>query len=200
LPRTTPGARSSSVADQLRPNAHWYCPEQINGGRPLNGDGSNSRILERAQTVIRTIVWNEFIHERENAVVQEVYPHGIHAAIAAALDTDDEIDVSTATLDQPEHGLPTSRLDAADVLIWWGHKAHGQVSVDVVERVVARVHQGMGLIVLHSGHFARVFQRLMGTPCSLRWREAGERERLWVINRSHPIVQGVGPSIELPNA
>lgn len=150
--------------------------------------------------MIRTIVWNEFIHERENAVVQEVYPHGIHAAIAAALDTDDEIDVSTATLDEPEHGLPTSRLDAADVLIWWGHKAHGQVSVDVVERVVARVHQGMGLIVLHSGHFARVFQRLMGTPCSLRWREAGERERLWVINRSHPIVQGVGPSIELPNA
>jgi trehalose utilization protein len=145
-------------------------------------------------------VWNEFIHERENAVVREVYPDGIHAAIAAALGSDDEIEVSTATLDEPEHGLPTSRLDAADVLVWWGHKAHGQVSDEVVERVVTRVHQGMGLIVLHSGHFSKVFRRLMGTPCSLRWREAGERERLWVINRSHPIVQGVGPSIELPNA
>ena len=37
----------------------------------------------------------------------------------------------------------------------------------------------------------------MGTPCSLRWREAGERERLWAINPSHPITQGLGPAIEI---
>ena len=57
----------------------------------------------------------------------------------------------------------------------------------------------MGLIVLHSGHFSKIFKRLMGTPCSLRWREAGERERLWAVNPSHPILAGLGDRIELPN-
>ena len=147
---------------------------------------------------IRTVVWNEFVHEREEAEVRAIYPDGIHETIAAALRQDPEIDVSTATMDAPEHGLPQERLDATDVLLWWGHKAHGQVSDETVDRVAERVHQGMGLIVLHSGHFSKIFKRLMGTPCSLRWREAGERERLWTINRSHPIAQGLGPSIELP--
>ena len=149
--------------------------------------------------MIRTIVWNEFVHERENPVVREFYPDGIHGAIAAALKGDPEIEAATATLQEPEHGLPQARLDATDVLLWWGHKAHGEVADAVAERVVQRVHEGMGLIVLHSGHFSKVFKRLMGTPCSLRWREAGERERLWVINRSHPILAGVGDRIELPN-
>lgn len=149
---------------------------------------------------IRTVVWNEFIHERENPVVKEIYPVGIHGTIAEFLSAGQDIAVSTATLDEPEHGLPQARLDETDVLVWWGHKAHGQVSDEVADRVATRVHEGMGLIVLHSGHFAKVFKRLMGTPCSLRWREAGERERLWAVNRSHPIVQGVGPALELPNA
>jgi trehalose utilization protein len=147
--------------------------------------------------MIRTVVWNEFVHERENPVVRDIYPDGIHSVIAAALAEDPDIAPETATLDQPEHGLSQARLDATDVLLWWGHKAHGAVEDAVVERVVQRVHEGMGLIVLHSGHFAKPFIRLMGTPCSLRWREAGERERLWVINRSHPILQGLGDRIEL---
>ena len=149
---------------------------------------------------IRTVVWNEFVHERENPVVREIYPDGIHATIAGFLASDPDIAVSTATLDEPEHGLSKERLEATDVLLWWGHKAHRQVADEVVDRVAERVHQGMGLIVLHSGHFSKVFKRLMGTPCSLRWREAGERERLWAVNHSHPIVQGVGRAIELPNA
>lgn len=148
---------------------------------------------------IRVVVWNEFIHERENAAVREIYPDGIHAAIAAGLGTDG-LSVSTATLDQAEHGLPQTRLDEMDVLLWWGHKAHPQVVDAVVERVAQRVFEGMGLIVLHSGHFSKIFKRLMGSPCSLRWREAGERERMWVINPSHPIAQGLGAQVELPNS
>jgi trehalose utilization protein len=147
--------------------------------------------------MIRAVVWNEFLHERENAVVREIYPEGIHAAIAAALAAEPDVEVSTATLDEPEHGLPQTRLDATDVLVWWGHKAHGQVDEAVAARVAERVWQGMGLVVLHSGHFSRPFIRLMGTPCSLRWREAGERERLWAVNRAHPILAGVGDRIEL---
>jgi trehalose utilization protein len=149
--------------------------------------------------MIRAVVWNEFVHERENETVRAIYPDGIHAAIAGALNADEGIDAATATLDQPEHGLPADRLRDTDVLLWWGHKAHGAVDDAIVDRVVQRVHEGMGLIVLHSGHFSKPFIRLMGTPCSLRWREAGERERLWAVNLAHPIMQRVGDRIELPN-
>jgi trehalose utilization protein len=148
--------------------------------------------------MIRAVVWNEFVHEREKPAVRAIYPDGIHAAIAGALAEDAGIEATTATLDQPEHGLPEDRLAGTDVLLWWGHKAHKAVEDRVVDRVVQRVHEGMGLVVLHSGHFSKPFIRLMGTPCSLRWREAGERERLWVVNRSHPITQRIGDRVELP--
>ncbi len=148
---------------------------------------------------IRTVVWNEFLHERHDAAVRAIYPDGIHATIAGALAADAEIAASTATLDQPEHGLSQTRLDETDVLLWWGHRAHGDVSDAVVRRVQQRVAEGMGLIVLHSGHFSKIFKTLMGAPCSLRWREAGEKERVWAVNPSHPIARGIGPCIELPN-
>lgn len=146
---------------------------------------------------IRALVWGENIHERTNAVVAELYPNGMHAAIAAALAEDAGIAAETATLDQPEHGLSEERLARTDVLLWWGHKAHGQVEDAVVERVQRRVWEGMGLIVLHSAHYSKIFKRLMGSPCSLKWREAGERERVWVVNPSHPIAQGLGESFEI---
>lgn len=149
---------------------------------------------------IRAVVWNEFIHEREDADVRAIYPDGIHATIAAALSADPAITAGTATMDQPDHGLSQARLDETDVLLWWGHKAHGNVSDEVVRRVQQRVWEGMGLIVLHSGHFSKIFKALMGSPCSLRWREAGERERVWAINPGHPIAQGIGPSIVIENS
>ena len=88
-------------------------------------------------------------------------------------------------------------LDATDVLLWWGHVAHDQVSDAVVDRVQHAVLGGMGLVVLHSGHFSRPFRRLMGTSCSLRWREAGEHERLWNLRPDHPVMAGIPDHIEL---
>src|SRR4051812_30518801 len=122
---------------------------------------------------IRALVWNENRHEQTNKLVRELYPQGIHGAIAEALSSDPSIAVETATLDEADHGLSAERLKGTDVLLWWGHKAHGEVKDEVVERVQERVWEGMGLIVLHSGHFSKIFKRLMGTPCSLSWREAG---------------------------
>lgn len=139
----------------------------------------------------RVTVWNEFRQERTDPPVREVYPSGIHAAIADAL-AEAGFEVRTATLDEPEHGLTDAVLAATDVLTWWGHVAHDEVSEAVVDRVQQRVLEGMGLIVLHSGHFSKVFKRLMGTTCNLKWREAGERERLWVVDPSHPIAEGLG--------
>lgn len=146
---------------------------------------------------IRAVVWGENVHEQTNAVVRKVYPDGMHASIADALNQHPAITAETATLQEPEHGLPQSRIDQTDVLLWWGHAAHGDVDDAIVERVVEAVWSGMGLIVLHSGHFAKVFKRLMGTPCNLTWREAGERERIWVIAPNHPITAGLPPYFEL---
>ena len=146
---------------------------------------------------IRTVVWGENIHERTNATVAALYPHGMHEAIADLLRHDAGLSVSTATMQQPEHGLPQPRLDETDVLLWWGHKDHGGVADAIVERVVKRVWEGMGLIVLHSAHFSKIFKRLMGSPCALKWREAGERERLWVTAPQHPIARGLPQYFEL---
>ncbi|MEO0796624.1 MAG: ThuA domain-containing protein [Verrucomicrobiota bacterium] len=149
---------------------------------------------------IRVTIWNEFIHEQSNEVVKAIYPEGIHSAIADGLSaTDSErFEIQTATLQDPENGLTTDRLATTDVLIWWGHSAHDQVPDDIVERVHGRVLQGMGFIALHSSHYAKPFKRLMGTSCSLKWREAGEKERVWITNPGHPIAQGLGPYFELP--
>jgi trehalose utilization protein len=146
----------------------------------------------------RVTVWNEFRHEQENEFIKGIYPNGIHSAIAEGLREYGFQNVRTATLDEPEHGLTEEVLAETDVLTWWGHKAHAQVSDEVVQRVQARVLQGMGLIVLHSGHASKIFQRLMGTSCMLRWREADERERLWVVSPGHPIAQNLGPYFEIP--
>lgn len=145
----------------------------------------------------RITVWHEYRHEHENPKVAATYPQGMHVALADGLRAHGFTDVRTATLDEPEHGLTDEVLNSTDVLLWWGHKAHGDVSDDIAEKVVRRVWDGMGLIVLHSGHFSKPFKRLMGTSCDLKWREANDRERLWVVNPAHPIARGVGEYVEI---
>ncbi|MGW7966302.1 ThuA domain-containing protein [Staphylococcus xylosus] len=140
-------------------------------------------------------IWNEFRHEQENEDVQAVYPNGIHHVIASFL-TDDHT-VTTATLDEPQHGLTDDVIAQTDVLIWWGHKVHEEVDEEVVEKVKQKVLEGMGLIVLHSGHFSKIFKSLMGTSCDLKWREADEKERLWIVDPTHPIAEGIDSYFEL---
>lgn len=146
---------------------------------------------------LNVTVWNEYRHEVAEPKIAAVYPEGIHEAIASGLREDPDFAVRTATLDEPEHGLTDAVLAETDVLTWWGHQAHGDVQDEIVERVQRRVWEGMGLIVLHSGHFSKIFKRLMGTTCDLKWREANERERLWVVSPGHPIVEGIGEYIQL---
>lgn len=145
---------------------------------------------------MNVLIWNEFRHEKQDSEVAEIYPEGIHNAIKGFLETED-IQVNTATLDEENHGITDEKLAKTDVMLWWGHLAHHEVSDEIVEKVHQRVMEGMGLIVLHSGHFSKIFRKLMGTGCDLKWREADEKERMWVVNPSHPIVEGIGEYIEL---
>ncbi len=143
-------------------------------------------------------IWNEFIHERKNPVVEAIDPAGIHAELASLMASQfGAATVTTATLGEPEHGLPQALLAQTDVLFWWGHLAHDKVADEVVERVYARVMQGMGLIVLHSAHLSKIFQKLMGTTCNLRWREADDVEHVWTVNPAHPITANVPQPITL---
>ncbi len=147
---------------------------------------------------IRVVVWGENVHEHKMPAVAEIYPNGMHTVIGEGIsELLAHAEVSTATLQEPDHGLSKERLAETDVLVWWGHCAHGDVEDRIVDRVQQRVLQGMGLIVLHSGHFAKIFKRLLGTSCSLTWREIGERERIWVCNPGHPIAQGLERHFEL---
>ena len=140
---------------------------------------------------IRVTVWNEYRHEKQHDAVAKVYPEGIQGALAEFLGGQDGLIARTATLDEPDHGLSDAVLAETDVLTWWGHAAHDEVSDEIVGKVQSRILQGMGLIVLHSGHFSKIFRRMMGTTCQLKWREAGEREVLWVTLPGHPIAHGI---------
>lgn len=147
---------------------------------------------------LRVTVWNEGVHEKTHEEVRKVYPDGMHTVIAEALRKHGH-SVLTATLDEPDHGLSDTVLAETDVLTWWGHMAHDKVEDRIVDRVHKRVLEGMGLLVLHSGHFSKIFKRLMGTSCDLKWREANERERIWIIDPSHPIADGLGDSFVIPH-
>lgn len=146
----------------------------------------------------RVLVWGEFRHEKKNPKVAAIYPDGMHETIASFLREEPDFSVETAFLDQASHGLTVDRLDQTDVLVWWGHMAHGEVSDEVVLEVKRRVLEGMGLIVLHSGHYSKVFKALMGTTCSLKWRESTDKERVWNIAQHHPITRGLGEYFEIP--
>lgn len=167
---------------------------------PTMTDAQNQ---QQPATVSRTAplhvtVWNEGRHEQDLGM-RERYPEGMHGAIASALQEHlPEASVTVATLDQPSQGLPDDVLDQTDVLLWWGHVAHDEVDDSLVARVRDRVLSGMGLLVLHSGHFSKIFISLMGTSCSLAWRNEAEQENLWCVDPGHPIAEGVPQPVVIP--
>lgn len=145
---------------------------------------------------INVTVWNEFRHEKEDDNVAKIYPKGIHGAIEEKLSSDQTFNIRYATLDMKDHGLSDDVLNNTDVLIWWGHMAHNEVSDEIAQKVKERVLGGMGFIALHSAHASKPFKLLMGTTCRVKWRENDEKERVWVIDPSHPIAKNIPEYIE----
>lgn len=156
--------------------------------------------MAEASRPLSVVVWGENRHEQIEEHVRAMYPDGMHETIRQGIEEHlgASVSVTTATLDQPEHGLTEERLAATDVLLWWGHAAHAEVDDAVVARVHQAVLSGMGLVVLHSGHWSKVFMSLMGTTCTLRWRSEHDRELVWTINPTHPIAKGVPNPIVIP--
>lgn len=142
---------------------------------------------------IRVLVWSEFSEPKE------VYPHGIHGAVADALNKLDGVTAATATLDDADQGVSEAALAGADVLAWFGHVKHGAVTDVSVDRIVKHVKErGMGFLGLHSTHFAKPFKALMETECSWRtYVEDGKSAEIHVWDASHPIAQGV-PNFVIP--
>lgn len=146
---------------------------------------------------LRVTVWNEFVHEREYPNIRAVYPEGIHGCLRRFLEKEQDIAVTCVTLDMPHQGITKELLDNTDVLIWWSHARQDDITDESVRLVRDAVHSGMGLIALHSAHFSRIMRDLLGTTMTLHWRH-GDREKLWCIDPTHPIAQGVPACIDIP--
>ena len=149
--------------------------------------------------MINVLIYNEFRHELDpNCRASVIYPDGMHAAIAEFLGKEEDIAVSTATLDTIREDITREKLRETDVILWWGHCHHGDVPDDIAEMVYEEVLNGMGAVFLHSAHKSKPFMKLMGTSCSLIWRESDDMERVWVSAPYHPIARGVDKYFELP--
>ena len=147
--------------------------------------------------MIKVTIWNEFRHEQTDEKIKQIYPDGIHGCIAGFLGKDEELEIKTATFDMPEHGLTEEVLVDTDVLVFWNHMLQEEFSDEVAERVQRHVLAGMGLVMLHSGHYSKIMRLLLGTTMTLRWRH-GDRERLFCTCPSHPIAQGIPAWFDIP--
>ena len=147
--------------------------------------------------MLKITIYNEYKHEREDEACAAVYPEGIHGVLKSFIEADKDCVIRTFTVDNVNTELTDEILADTDVCIWWGHMAHELVADETAARVAEHVLKGMGAIFLHSAHMSKPFIRLMGTSCTLKWREVGEKEILWVVDPLHPVAQGVGEYIEL---
>jgi len=144
--------------------------------------------------VLRVLVWDE----NPAHAPKEMYPTGIRGAVADGLNKLGEgaIQAWTANLDEPEQGCSQAALENADVLFWWGHARHREVSDESMMRVFHHVHErGMGFVALHSAHYAKPFQAVLRCPGHLRggWREQTpiDTEEITVCAPHHPIAAGI---------
>jgi trehalose utilization protein len=158
------------------------------GSALLLASSETMAVTQQTPPKRRTIlVWSE------GTAPKEVFPNDINGAVAAGLAKLRGYTVKTASITDPEQGVSQAALDETDVLIWWGHQRHGQVSDEAVQRIVARVKDGgMGIIFLHSAHFAKPLKAVLGS--SGAWSAyVNDRSthRITVADTKHPIARGV---------
>lgn len=148
---------------------------------------------------MKVVVWDENLHEN-NEEIKKVYPEGISRRIVEGVrsENSEALDWEFVCVhsDMPDFGLSDTLLEETDVLVFWAHKTHEIFPEYLVEKLYQKVMSGMGLIVLHSAHLSKIFRRLMGTTCTLRYCY-GDVARVWKTNPQHPIAEGVSEYFDI---
>ena len=116
-----------------------------------------SRVDGGTAARVRVIVWDEQQAEQKTA-----YDNFLGNAIADHLKSKDGFSVRSVRQDDPEQGLSDASLDECDVLVWWGHRRHHEVSPQTGRRIVKRIKEGtLSLVALHSAHWSQPFVQAM---------------------------------------
>jgi trehalose utilization protein len=106
---------------------------------------------------IRVLVWDERQEAQKSA-----YGGFLGDTLAAALSKQPDFAVKSVGLNDPDQGLTDENLDQCDVLIWWGHQKHSEVTDEHVAAIIRRLKEGrLSLIALHSAHWSKPFVAAM---------------------------------------
>jgi trehalose utilization protein len=148
---------------------------------------------------VRVLIWSE---RTEPA---EVYPDGINGALLKFLGGNKAFDAKAANLADPDQGITDEILSNTDVLVWFGHRKHADVTDATNNLILKHVKErGMGYLPIHSSHYAKAFQRILqdiaadrgrpveGTPG--KWgfvKNEGKPERIHILTPKHPIAKGL---------
>ncbi|MCB1210576.1 MAG: hypothetical protein KDK97_14695, partial [Verrucomicrobiales bacterium] len=118
-------------------------------------------VLNARAEAIHVLVWDER-QPRQAEAYENFLGNEISKQLTASAKG---LELRSAALDDPEQGLTEENLKWANVLVWWGHARHKDVTDESVKRVMDRLLAGdLDLIALHSAHWARPFVE------SMNWR------------------------------
>jgi trehalose utilization protein len=129
---------------------------------------------------IRVVVWDE-----REAAQKKAYSDFLGNTLAAYLAKQPDFTVKSVGLDDPDQGLSDDILDHCDVLIWWGHERHQEVTDAHVAAIIQRLKEGrLSFIALHSAHWSKPFIAAMSTRAvddALESVPASERANVKVV-------------------
>jgi trehalose utilization protein len=135
---------------------------------------------------IRVVIWDE----RQAAQKAAYNDDFLGNAIAAHLGKQPGITVKSVCLNDPDQGLSKDILDQCDVLVWWGHQRHAEVTAEHVKAILERVKSGrLSLIALHSAHWSKPFIAVMNERAledALKTIPKSERARVKVVQKDPP--------------
>ena len=107
---------------------------------------------------IRVLIWDE-----RQPVQMKTYGKWIGEAIGENLSAGNKnIRITQTHLGAPDKGLSEKILDDHDVIIWWGHLRHHEISQTEAAPIIDRILNGrLSMIALHSAHWATPFMEAM---------------------------------------
>ena len=109
------------------------------------------------QPRIQVVVWDEQQEKQKRA-----YPNYLGNHIASHLQKNESLDVLSVNLNDPGQGLSDEVLENCEVMVWWGHVRHTEISLETSKKLIRRVKEGkLNLIFLHSAHWANPFIEAM---------------------------------------